>query len=80
MEISLIDIENSCRTCLLQFNRIDLDSIFEDTFEELEIYNILKLVAPISINECDGKYLNLLVYLQVISNLLFAFRFIIQDM
>ncbi|CAO1424256.1 unnamed protein product [Diamesa hyperborea] len=52
MEISLIDIENSCRTCLLQFNRIDLDSIFEDTFEDLEICNILKLVAPISINEC----------------------------
>ncbi|CAO1439561.1 unnamed protein product [Diamesa serratosioi] len=52
MEISLIDMENSCRTCLLQFNRDDLESIFEDTFEDLEIFNILKLVAPISINEC----------------------------
>lgn len=55
MEISLIDMENSCRTCLLQFNRDDLESIFEDTFEDLEIFNILKLVAPISIIECDGK-------------------------
>lgn len=55
MEISLIDIENSCRTCLLQFNIDDLDCIFEDTFEELEICNILKLVAPISINDCDGS-------------------------
>lgn len=79
MEISLIDIENSCRTCLLQFNIDDLECIFEDTFEELEIFNILKLVAPISINECDGSLLNLIVYLH--RNLItICFRFIIKDL
>lgn len=55
MEVDFIDIYNSCRSCLDSLSEDDSVSIFNNIYENTELYKILMIIAPIIINEDDGK-------------------------
>lgn len=60
MEVSYIELEeggscaNICRCCNV-YSSEAMDSIFECVFEDVELHEILNLLAPISIEADDGK-------------------------
>lgn len=55
MEVDFIDVYNSCRACLAPLSDDDSDSIFNNVYENNELYKILMIIAPVTINEDDGK-------------------------
>lgn len=45
---------NVCRCCF-SFSNERMDNLFELSFEDLELHEILNLIAPVSIEVDDGK-------------------------
>ena len=56
MELSAVDVKNSCRTCLLP--SLDLESIFS-YHNDLQLARILMNCVPINISENDGLSANI---------------------
>jgi hypothetical protein len=60
MEVSYIEVDESgstinvCRCCYL-YSSDPMDNIFECVFEDVELHEILNLLAPISLEADDGK-------------------------
>ena len=49
MEISVVDLDNSCRVCLV--SDLSLESMFSSTFEDMTYFKILNLlVGPITMS------------------------------
>lgn len=61
MEVNFIEVEEvsikTCRCCLF-FSEEPMDDIFECEYAEIELQEILNLLAPIEITPDDGKYIN----------------------
>lgn len=58
----------ACRCCMNRFDDMQLQSLFEYTTDEMELYKIVMLIAPIAICRNDGKMENLKIYFDALKS------------